>query len=142
MARGQHLETDVCLEMEQEQEAWIQKQAPSPQRRGADVLRAPASTVSDWGGNFVHLKEWCPLWVRHMLLLCWACPGVSASAVEVLDFVPTTLLFAPSHGQGLGVQLLVEHVNFLVFQRWKIPEGLETSSNPNLLRFQIQEFEV
>ena len=48
MARGQHLETDVCLEMEQEQEqeAWIQKQAPSPQRRGADVLRAPASTAS------------------------------------------------------------------------------------------------
>ena len=141
MARGQHLETDVCLEMEQEQEARIQKQAPSPPRRGADVLRAPASTASDWGGNFVHLKEWYPLWARHTLLLCWACPGFSARAAEVLELVPTTLLFAPSHGQGLGAQLL-EHANILVFQRWKIPEGLETSSNSNLLKFQIQEFEA
>lgn len=87
-------------------------------------------------GNFAHLKEWRPLWARHRLLLRWACPGIRVSAAEVLDSVPTAPLFAPSHGQGLAVQLL-EHVNFLVFQRWKIPEGLETSSDSNLLRFQM-----
>lgn len=116
------------------------KASPIPPEKGG--RRAESSCKhSFWAGNFVHLKEWCPLWDRHTLLLCWACPGISASAAEVLELVPTTLLFAPSHGQGLGVQLL-EHVSFLVFQRWKIPEGLETSSNSNLLKFQIQEFEV
>lgn len=45
---------------------------------------------------------------------------------------PPSLLL--SCAQGLGV-LPLEHVSFLVSQRWKIPEGLETSSNSNLLKF-------
>lgn len=42
-ALGQHLETDVCLEMEQEQEAVGQKQGPAPREVGADVLKAMAA---------------------------------------------------------------------------------------------------
>ena len=47
------------------------------------------------------------------------------------------LFWLPSCSQGPGVRLL-KHVSFLVSQRLKIREGLETSSNSNLLRFQCE----
>lgn len=91
-ALGQHLGTDVCLEMEQKQEAVGQKQGPAPREGGRCAEGHGRLWALGEGGSLAHRKERLPLWAGHRRLSCWACPGFRDSAGGVLDSVHTTSL--------------------------------------------------